>query len=66
MDFDHRDGNEKSHNVGSMVAHHYSKELIAQEIEKCDLVCANCHRVRTRDRRVGSGVNKQRNGDGNE
>ena len=66
MDFDHVDGNNKLHNVGSMVARHYSKELIAQEIEKCDLVCANCHRIRTKNRRTGSGVNKQREDGGDE
>jgi hypothetical protein len=54
MDFDHRDGTTKSYNVGSMFAHHYSRELIEAEIAKCDLVCANCHRIRTRDRRTGS------------
>jgi hypothetical protein len=55
MDFDHRRGEVKANNVGSMVAHHYARELIEAEIAKCDLVCANCHRVRTRDRRTGSG-----------
>lgn len=56
MDFDHRDGETKAYNVGSMFAHHYSRELIEIEIAKCDLVCANCHRIRTRDRRTGSGT----------
>lgn len=55
MDFDHRAGTEKKYNVASMFAHHYSKQLIEAEILKCDLVCANCHRIRTRDRRLGSG-----------
>lgn len=55
MDFDHRDATEKKYNVASMFAHHYSRELIEIEISKCDLVCANCHRIRTRDRRLGSG-----------
>lgn len=53
MDFDHREGEIKSGNVGSMFAHHYSRELIEREIEKCDLVCANCHRIRTQKRRTG-------------
>jgi hypothetical protein len=52
MDFDHRPGEEKLYNVGTLVAHGYSKELIMAEIAKCDLVCACCHRVRTRDRRT--------------
>lgn len=59
MDFDHRPGLKSKKgagpsNVGTMVAHHYSIEKIKEEIEKCDLVCANCHRIRTRDRRIGS------------
>ncbi len=56
MDFDHRAGTVKAYNVGSMFAHHYSRDLIAVEIAKCDLVCSNCHRIRTRDRRTGSGL----------
>lgn len=55
MDFDHMDGHVKSYNIGSMFAHHYSRELIQTELDKCELVCANCHRIRTRDRRTGSG-----------
>lgn len=55
MDFDHRKGTAKLYNLGSMFAHHYSRGLIEIELAKCDLVCANCHRVRTRDRRIGSG-----------
>jgi len=56
MDFDHRPGTVKSYNIGSMFAHHYSRELIEEELKKCDLVCANCHRVRTRNKRRGSGL----------
>lgn len=42
MDFDHVRGTKKF-NVG------LAKNLtqLAQEIEKCELVCANCHRIRT-------------------
>lgn len=54
MDFDHVRG-EKKYNVGSMFAHHYSRELIEKELAKCEIVCANCHRIRTRDRKIGSG-----------
>ena len=56
MDFDHVRG-EKVYNIGSMFAHHYSKDLIEAELAKCELVCSNCHRIRTRDRRIGSGKN---------
>jgi hypothetical protein len=53
MDFDHIRGTKK-YNVGSMFAHHYSRELIESELANCELVCSNCHRVRTRDRKIGS------------
>lgn len=51
MDFDHVRG-EKVNNVGTMVAHGWSRERIHEEIAKCDIVCANCHRIRTRKRRL--------------
>jgi hypothetical protein len=57
MDFDHRGDDPKEFNIGSMFAHHYGRSLIEQEIAKCDLVCANCHRIRTRNRRTGGGKN---------
>jgi hypothetical protein len=56
MDFDHRAGTKKAYNLGSMFAHHYSRELIQTELDKCDLVCSNCHRIRTQNRRKGSGT----------
>lgn len=52
MDFDHVRG-EKSHTIGYMVRQEYSIERIKEEIAKCELVCANCHRIRTRDRMLG-------------
>jgi hypothetical protein len=59
MDFDHREGTQKSYNIGSMFAHHYSKHLIEKELEKCDLVCSNCHRIRTQKRRIGKKLAKK-------
>lgn len=44
MDFDHREN--KLFNVSRMVTG-FSLEAIDVEIEKCDLVCSNCHRIRT-------------------
>lgn len=49
MDFDHVRG-EKRIAVANLTGHH-SRETVISEIEKCDLVCANCHRVRTWERR---------------
>ena len=49
MDFDHRPGTAKVVNVARMVASG-SMERLLQEIAKCDVVCANCHRTRTHQR----------------
>lgn len=46
MDFDHRDRSQKKENV-SIYARRGATKAVWAEIEKCDLVCANCHRART-------------------
>lgn len=46
MDFDHRPGVEKDRNISQMWQK-VSKKRIAVEASKCDVVCANCHRLRT-------------------
>jgi hypothetical protein len=43
--FDHREG--KAKDVGWLVSSGSRPGLIAQELEKCDVRCANCHRRRT-------------------
>lgn len=51
MDFDHRDNRTKISSISWMAFHstsNYAK--IEAEIAKCDLVCANCHRIRTHGR----------------
>ena len=50
MDFDHLPGFTKRYAVGTMVAHGHSRDSVMAEIAKCELVCANCHRVRTSKR----------------
>lgn len=47
LDFDHRDPKLKSFMISHAVERAYSLEVIKSEIAKCDLVCANCHRIRT-------------------
>lgn len=46
MDFDHRPGETKKYNV-SHTAQFSSMVALLEEVEKCDIVCANCHRIRT-------------------
>lgn len=46
MDWDHRPGEQKTSIVSKLIG----KGSITKtklEIQKCDLVCANCHRIRT-------------------
>ena len=44
LDFHHRDPSTKKAPVGNMVHRSSSKTSILREIEKCDVLCANCHR----------------------
>jgi hypothetical protein len=48
MDFDHVRG-EKTSGISQMWS--WGRDRVLEEIAKCDLVCANCHRVRTQNRR---------------
>jgi hypothetical protein len=53
MDFDHRQGEDKYSSISKLVGNWMcSEKQLLEEIDKCDLVCANCHRIRTFDRRV--------------
>ena len=46
LEFDHVRG-EKTHNVSDLSSLHFCWETILKEIEKCDVRCANCHRLKT-------------------
>jgi len=46
MDFDHRDPSTKDFTISRVVTRLAWDKLVA-EIEKCDVVCVNCHRLRT-------------------
>ena len=45
MDFDHL--RDKKHNISEFVGRATSLSKIKEEIAKCELVCSNCHRIRT-------------------
>ena len=49
MDFDHTEGT-KEHDVSQMISRNKSRSAIETEISKCELVCANCHRLRSWNR----------------
>lgn len=46
MDFDHRVPSEKTAEIGKVISNGSWPALYA-EIDKCDIICANCHRIRT-------------------
>lgn len=46
MDFDHLPGTKKLLPVAHLL-HYKDFSIVEEEIRKCELVCANCHRVRT-------------------
>lgn len=46
MDFDHLA--DKFMSVSKMAS--YSRDRVLAEVAKCDVVCANCHRTRTKNR----------------
>lgn len=50
MDLDHVRG-DKSGNIAGFVSGAYKLDLIKLELEKCEVVCACCHRLRTADRK---------------
>lgn len=45
MEFDHRVPADKFFNLSD--GYVFSEEQIIAEADKCDVVCSNCHRVRT-------------------
>lgn len=48
LDFDHRPDEQKLVNISSIASRkNWTKDKVLAEIAKCDLVCANCHRIRT-------------------
>ena len=50
MEFDHLPGTKKLFNISEQVGNR-SVESLWSEIAKCEVVCANCHAIRTAERR---------------
>lgn len=50
MDFDHLE--DKSFNISTLDRGSYSLKKIKEEIAKCEVVCSNCHRIRTHNRSI--------------
>ena len=56
LDFDHLDGTTKHRAGVGQMSSTASWGRILEEISKCELVCANCHRIRTQRRKRHEGV----------
>jgi hypothetical protein len=44
LDFHHRDPDDKKRNISEMINSAFSLKTILKEIDKCDILCSNCHR----------------------
>ncbi len=47
LDFDHINADDKSFSIARALSNTLSWDLILNEIAKCQILCANCHRIRT-------------------
>ncbi len=50
LEFDHIRGKKRMH-VSEMVRRGHGLESIAEELAKCQVLCANCHRIKTSNER---------------
>lgn len=44
LDFHHRDPKEKTSTINLLAKTRHSLRIIIEEMQKCDLICNNCHR----------------------
>lgn len=50
LDFDHKPGVEKVGDISQLILGGF--DVLMAEIEKCEVRCANCHRIKTTERRL--------------
>lgn len=50
LDFDHVRG-EKSYNISNHTRYSLTVEDLKKEVRKCEIRCANCHRIKTHEER---------------
>ena len=44
LDFHHRNPKAKKDTVCNLIRHGYCTDIVLEEINKCDIICSNCHR----------------------
>lgn len=47
LEFDHINPKDKKYEVSNLVNMAYNLDTVRKEIEKCEIRCANCHKIRT-------------------
>ena len=52
LDLDHLDPSQKKYKISDLRKRKVSEQELIEELEKCEVVCANCHRIRTHNRLV--------------
>lgn len=45
LEFHHRNPTEKEYTIANIIDRGYGVEKMENEISKCDVLCANCHRI---------------------
>lgn len=56
LEFHHVDPSKKERNLGDIASRGWSNKRIDKEIEKCIVLCSNCHRKLHRDLKLGISV----------
>jgi transcription elongation factor Elf1 len=44
IDFHHKYGKEKDRTISYLICNGYSIDSVKKELEKCEILCSNCHR----------------------
>ena len=52
LDWHHLDPNDKVNSVSEMIRNRVSMDKLQAELDKCELICANCHRIE--EQRLGN------------
>ena len=52
LEFHHIDSNKKETYLSNAITHGWSKQHILEEISKCEVLCANCHRKEHKRKRT--------------
>jgi uncharacterized protein with PIN domain len=48
LEFDHIDRNSKKNTISNLMNKHISISNLKSEMKKCEIRCANCHKIKTR------------------